>query len=51
MGRLSDAELHTLPGESHLGGLGVGEHILTTLLDVWDASADPVAPSVYRAEP
>ncbi|MEZ5180148.1 MAG: hypothetical protein R2746_18195, partial [Acidimicrobiales bacterium] len=55
--RLPDAELHTLPGESHLGGLGVGEHILATLLDVWDAadaagpSADPVAPSVYRAEP
>ena len=49
--RLSDAELHTLPGESHLGGLGVGEHLLTTLLDVWDAAEDPVAPSVYRAEP
>ena len=31
--------------------LGVGEHILATLLDVWDASADPVAPSVYRAKP
>lgn len=51
VGRLPDAELHILPGESHLGGLGVGEHILTTLLDVWDRSADPVAPSVYRAKP
>jgi pimeloyl-ACP methyl ester carboxylesterase len=49
--RLPDAELHTLPGESHLGGLGAGEHILTTLLDVWDASGDPVAPSVYRSQP
>lgn len=34
--RLPDAELKVLPGESHLGGLGVGEEILTTLLDVWD---------------
>lgn len=49
--RLPDAELHTLPGESHLGGLGVGEHILSTLLEVWDGAADPVAPSVYRAQP
>jgi pimeloyl-ACP methyl ester carboxylesterase len=30
--RLPDAELHVLPGESHLGGLGVGEEILDTLL-------------------
>ena len=28
---LPDAELVVLPGESHLGGLGVGEEILTTL--------------------
>ncbi|HEV7723350.1 MAG TPA: alpha/beta hydrolase [Iamia sp.] len=34
---LPDAELHVLPGESHLGGLGAGEHILTTLVDLWDA--------------
>ena len=34
--RLPDAELHVLPGESHLGGLGVGEEILTTLLALWD---------------
>ena len=32
VGRLPDAELHVLPGESHLGGLGAGEEILTTLL-------------------
>ena len=32
--RLPDAELHVLPGESHLGGLGAGEEILVTLLDV-----------------
>lgn len=49
--RLPDAELHALPGESHLGGLGVGEHILATLLDLWDASDDPAEPSVYRAKP
>lgn len=30
--RLPDATLHLLSGESHLGGLGVGEQILTTLL-------------------
>ncbi|MCU1497841.1 MAG: hydrolase, alpha/beta hydrolase fold family protein [Acidimicrobiales bacterium] len=30
--RLPNAELHVLSGESHLGGLGVGELILTTLL-------------------
>ncbi len=34
--RLPDAELRVLPGESHLGGLGVGEEILDTLLAVWD---------------
>ena len=33
VGRLPDAELHVLPGESHLGGLGAGEEILVTLLD------------------
>jgi pimeloyl-ACP methyl ester carboxylesterase len=32
--RLPDAELHVLPGESHLAGLGAGEEILVTLLDV-----------------
>jgi pimeloyl-ACP methyl ester carboxylesterase len=30
--RLPDAELHVLAGESHLGGLGVGEQILASLL-------------------
>jgi pimeloyl-ACP methyl ester carboxylesterase len=34
---LPDAELHVLAGESHLGGLGAGEHILTTLVEIWDA--------------
>ncbi|HEX7131194.1 MAG TPA: alpha/beta hydrolase [Iamia sp.] len=34
---LPDAELHVLHGESHLGGLGAGEHILTTLVELWDA--------------
>lgn len=37
VGRLPDAELHVLAGESHLGGLGAGEHILATLVDIWDA--------------
>jgi pimeloyl-ACP methyl ester carboxylesterase len=34
--RLPDAELYSLPGESHLAGLGRGEEILRTMLDVWD---------------
>jgi pimeloyl-ACP methyl ester carboxylesterase len=35
--RLPDATLYTLPGESHLGGLGRGEEILKTLVEVWDS--------------
>jgi pimeloyl-ACP methyl ester carboxylesterase len=34
--RLPDAELYTLAGESHLGGLGRGEEILETILELWD---------------
>jgi pimeloyl-ACP methyl ester carboxylesterase len=34
--RLPDAQLYTLPGESHLGGLGSAEHILQTMLTFWD---------------
>lgn len=39
--RLPNASLRVLSGESHLGGLGVGEEILTTLVDVWDADPTP----------
>ena len=35
--RLPDARLVALPGESHLGGLGVSREVLPALLDVWDA--------------
>ena len=35
---LPDAELYTLPGESHLGGLGEAEAIMKTMSDMWDAS-------------
>ena len=35
---LADAEMYTLPGESHLAGLGAAEEILTKVLEVWDAS-------------
>ena len=35
--RLPDAELFTLPGESHLGGLGVAEEILGSIIDLWDS--------------
>ena len=40
--RLPDAELRTLPGESHLAGLGVAEEIVTTLIGVWDERAGAV---------
>ncbi|GCA97592.1 alpha/beta fold hydrolase [Mycolicibacterium sp. NCC-Tsukiji] len=36
--RIADAEMYTLPGESHLAGLGVPEDILTKILEVWDAA-------------
>lgn len=32
--RLPDAELHVLPGESHLAGLGLGDDLLITQLDL-----------------
>ncbi|BBY66958.1 alpha/beta fold hydrolase [Mycolicibacterium helvum] len=34
--RLPDAELHELPGESHLAGLGRAEDILSAMLELWD---------------
>jgi pimeloyl-ACP methyl ester carboxylesterase len=34
---LPDAELYTLAGESHLGGLGEAEAIMTAMSDLWDA--------------
>lgn len=33
---IPDAELSIRPGESHLGGLGAAEEVLSTLLRVWD---------------
>jgi pimeloyl-ACP methyl ester carboxylesterase len=33
---LPDAELYTLPGESHLAGLGYAEQILANLMTLWD---------------
>lgn len=39
VGLLPDAELRSLAGESHLGGLGIGEEILNTLLGLWDAAS------------
>lgn len=33
---LPDAALHTMHGESHLGGLGLSEQIITELMTVWD---------------
>ncbi|AOW94225.1 alpha/beta hydrolase [Rhodococcus sp. WMMA185] len=33
---LPNAEFHMMHGESHLGGLGMSEEILHSLLDIWD---------------
>ncbi len=41
--RLPEAYLHTMPGESHLGGLGEAETILRTLVDTWDARTKKAA--------
>jgi hypothetical protein len=38
--RLTDAELHPMPGESHLAGLGRAEEILHTMTKVWDEYGD-----------
>jgi pimeloyl-ACP methyl ester carboxylesterase len=38
--RLPDAELHPMPGESHLGGLGRAEEILRTMIELWDEEAE-----------
>jgi pimeloyl-ACP methyl ester carboxylesterase len=32
---IPDAELFVRPGESHLGGLGAAEEVISTILDVW----------------
>lgn len=37
---LPRAELHALHGESHLGGMGVGEQVVGRLLELWDDSAN-----------
>ena len=34
--RLPNAELYHLPGESHLAGLGRGEVVLRTMMDIWN---------------
>jgi pimeloyl-ACP methyl ester carboxylesterase len=34
--RLPDAQLHRIPGESHMAGLGRAEEILRTIVEVWD---------------
>ncbi len=36
VGRLPDAQLYPLPGESHLAGLGQAEEILRAINEVWD---------------
>ncbi len=37
--RMPEAELRVLPGESHLGGLGVAEDLLTTLQECWTGTS------------
>jgi pimeloyl-ACP methyl ester carboxylesterase len=42
---LPNAELLIRPGESHLGGLGAAEEVLTGILAAWDRQAAPIANS------
>lgn len=49
VGRLPDAELITLPGESHLGGLGVGELLLDSILTEWDRTHVGPKPTARRS--
>jgi len=39
VGRLPDAQLYHLPGESHLGGLGQAQPILAAMIEIWDRDA------------
>ena len=39
--RLPEATLRELSGESHLGGLGIAEEIVQTLLRIWDSERPP----------
>jgi pimeloyl-ACP methyl ester carboxylesterase len=43
--RLPQATLRVMPGESHLGGLGIAEEILTALLGIWDRRLPEVDPA------
>lgn len=38
---LPDAQMYTLPGESHLAGLGYAEEILDNLMTLWDGLEPP----------
>jgi len=42
--RLPDAELRTIDGESHLGGLGIAEEVIGTLMEVSQRRAGASAP-------
>jgi pimeloyl-ACP methyl ester carboxylesterase len=46
--RLPHAELRVMAGESHLGGLGIAEEILGTLLEIWDARPAGTAHQTLR---
>lgn len=47
--RLPDAELIVLEGESHLGGLGVGEDILERLFDIWQPATSKASGATRRS--
>lgn len=46
--RLPHATLRVMSGESHLGGLGIAEEILTTVLRTWDKSRSSGAVAAGR---
>ncbi len=48
--RLPDATLTTIDGESHLGGLGIAEEVITTLMELGPRRAQPRARAKRRSE-
>ncbi len=49
--RLPQATFRAMSGESHLGGLGIAEEILTTLLGIWDSGQPNCGPASDRRPP
>ena len=46
--RLPDATMSTIDGESHLGGLGIAEQVIATLMDLGPRRATGTGGSATR---